>query len=510
MCGQSVAAYGTTLIDREGVSLSFRALPHVRRARSLVFFAVVVALLAFAAAPSSAGGIGAPPKVKPTTATGPGTFQIPSGPSTRLNPNGATALGFCGGDDWEPDIATSGTYVYVVWSHYVGDPTCDPASANPHRIYIRVSSDSGQTFGPLHVISDTVDSVTYADQVDCVVTVDPVTGAVHVSFLAYGNQGVKTDVAVATSTDHGSTFIAHKVNVGCSNCDHPWTLAYGNDVYTAYDSAKNHYIALSKDGGQTWTEALVDQTDVVAFAEGGVLDAQHNAIFAWGDCLRSSCGGNIAGDYRISKTLAGTLSTTFTHVAYAPAGPDCPYSPSCGFAFFGVQDDIGIDDAGTLYVAWQDGEDHTKAGSPSIVQLSKSTDGGTTWQYVGRLDDKTASGCATACYALFPRIEGSTAGHIDAMWMDDRLGAPLDHKNGWNVWLRSSSDGGTSWGASQRVSSYDRTRTESRRNGFLFPYGDYEDIKIVGSTAYMMWGEGHDYTGGPSNPGHVVYRSMAA
>ena len=102
---------------------------------------------------------------------------------------------------------------------------------------------------------------------------DPVTGTLYVSYLAYGAQGVKTDVAVAVSTDHGATFTAHRINVGCSNCDHPWTIAKGNVVYTAYDQGKYHYIAMSKDGGHTWTESLVATFDVVAFAEGAVMDS---------------------------------------------------------------------------------------------------------------------------------------------------------------------------------------------------------------------------------------------
>jgi hypothetical protein len=59
------------------------------------------------------------------------------------------------------------------------------------------------------------------------------------------------------------------------------------------------------------------------------------------------------------------------------------------------------------------------------------------------------------------------------------------------------------------VSQFDRNRKESQRNGFLFPYGDYQGIDIQGSNAVMAWGEGVNYTGGPSNPGHVIYRSMA-
>jgi hypothetical protein len=343
---------------------------------------------------------------------------------------------------------------------------------------------------------------------------------VYVSFLVYGLQGPKTDVAVATSTDHGATFTAVKVNgPECTACDHPWTVAYGQDVYTAYAHAKNHYLAHSHDGGQTWTETNVLQADTVAFPEGAVLDGNHNAWFAWGDCKTSSCNGNKAGNYRVSRTLAGTSTTAFAQVASAPAGPKCPYAPACGFAYFGIQDDIAIDSAGTMYLVWQDGQDHSKAGSPPVVELSRCPAGSdcaqdSSWTIVGRADDKDATGCAASqCYALFPRVEGGAPGQIAVEWMDDRLGAPLDHINGWNVWLRTSTTGGLSWtGPSVRVSQYDPSRPQSRPNGFLFPYGDYQGIDLrVGrtTTAVMAWGEGTNYTGGPANPGNIIYRSLA-
>jgi hypothetical protein len=486
--------------------------------RSVVPVLSVLALLVASPGLASAGG-SLPPKVKTSTAK-PGTFVTPG--RTVVNPRGAaTRLGFCGGDDWEPEIAAdpNSTYVYVVISHFVGDPACDPSSANRNRVYIQVSSDGGATFGAPHVVADLVEGVDYPSQVDCVVSVDDVTGTVYVSFLAYGLQGVQTDVAVARSTNHGASFVAEKVNgPECKNCDHPWTVAHAGNVYTAYAHAANHYLSRSSDGGITWQETNVLKTDVVAFPEGAVLDAAGNAWFAWGDCARSSCSGDAAGNYRVSKTLAGTSTTTFALVASAPAGPQCPYDPNCGFAFFGIQDDIAIDAAGAMYLVWQDGQDHTKHGSPPIVQLSRCAAGldctsATNWTYVGRADDKNASGCADSqCYALFPRVEGGKAGQIAVMWMDDRAGAPLDHTNGWNVRMRVSATGGTTWKApSTQVSQYDPSRAESRPNGYLFPYGDYEGIDILpgARSAVMIWGEGWNYTGGPSQPGHVIYRTLS-
>jgi hypothetical protein len=431
---------------------------------------------------------------------------------------GATAMGFCGGDDWEPEIsaAPDGQHVYVVWAHFPGDPRCDPSSGNPNRIYIRVSNDGGKTFGKAHVVAEKISGLSYPRQVDCVVTVDPKTGAVFVSFLAYGRPDGGTDVAVARSTDLGAHFDAVKVNGPlCKGCDHPWTIAYGKNVYTAYAHGERHFLTRSSDGGTTWTETDVLDADRVAFPEGAVMDAAHNAYFAWGDCTNGGCTGPTAGDYSVSRTKAGTSKTTFSSVATAPAGPECPYAPDCGYAFFGIQDDIAIDSAGTLYVVWQDGQDHSKTGSPPIVQLSSSFDQGKTWTYVGRVDDKTSTGCVdSSCYALFPRVEAGAPGQIAAMWMDDRLGLPVNHTNGWNVWLRTSITGGASWtGPSRRVSTFDPSRPQSEQNGFRFPYGDYEGIDLRtkgGSTnAVMIWGEGINYAGGPGNPGAVVYRSMS-
>src|SRR5712691_6805905 len=37
-------------------------------------------------------------------------------------------LGYCGGDDWEPTVASDSTHVYILITHYTGNTACDPAS----------------------------------------------------------------------------------------------------------------------------------------------------------------------------------------------------------------------------------------------------------------------------------------------------------------------------------------------------------------------------------------------
>ena len=82
--------------------------------------------------------------------------------------------------------------------------------------------------------------------------------------------------------------------------------------------------------------------------------------------------------------------------------------------------------------------------------------------------------------------------------------------NGWNVWLRTSTTGGSTWtGPSVKVSGYDATQGQERSNGFLFPYGDYMGIGINTCGSPMLtWGEGQNWVGGASAPGHVEFRSM--
>ncbi len=432
-------------------------------------------------------------------------------------------LGYCGGDDWEPAMASDATHVYVLITHYAGATSCDPASGlNNSRIMIQVSADGGKTFSAPAVVAASPGGQSYPDQADPSIAVDKSTGAVYVSFLAYGQSGGHTDIYVAKSVDGGQSFSqAVQANAkGCKNCDHEKIVASGNDVYDAYTQASSHFVSVSTDGGATFTQYLVDSTDVVGFAETGLLDAQGNAWFAWGDCQTSNCTGAPAADYRVSETLAGTGTTTFSGViAQSPQGPRCPYS-SCGFSYFGPQDALAMDSAGNLYLAWQTGQVQSQRQSPTIINLSRCSSGclsASNWSLVGRVDDKTAANCpASACYALFPNLVAAGAGQLYATWIDDRndsLDGTVDHVDGYNLYYRASVTGGSTWTtAGQQISGYDPAQSQETPNGFLFPYGDYTGL-IMNTTCAtpapaMTWGEGHNWTGGAAAPGHIEFASL--
>lgn len=100
-----------------------------------------------------------------------------------------------------------------------------------------------------------------------------------------------------------------------------------------------------------------------------------------------------------------------------------------------------------------------------------------------------------SAYHVFPAIVAGAAGEVHLAWMDNRTG-------NWNVWYRSSGDGGRTWSSETQASQYDSAYTYSRHDGFASPYGDYFGIALDGSDhTHIVWGEGPNYVG----PGNTFY-----
>ena len=80
--------------------------------------------------------------------------------------------------------------------------------------------------------------------------------------------------------------------------------------------------------------------------------------------------------------------------------------------------------------------------------------------------------------------------------MDNRLGK-------FNVYYRTSKDGGASFGEEIRVNQDLGLKYQSS-SGFTFTYGDYYGIATGGSSIHLVWGEGPGYKRG-ADPGNVFY-----
>jgi hypothetical protein len=72
----------------------------------------------------------------------------------------------------------------------------------------------------------------------------------------------------------------------------------------------------------------------------------------------------------------------------------------------------------------------------------------------------------------------------------------------WNTSYRSSTNGGATWSAESRISSYVPGYNYIHSKGFGFPFGDYFGIGIDNQgRTQAVWGEGQNF----KSPGSIWY-----
>ena len=408
-------------------------------------------------------------------------------------------LGFPHGDDWEPAIAADRSgHVYAAWSHYVGfggadtgdpDPSC-PTCASPHTV-LQVSNDGGTTWSAPRAMSPSTQR-----QDDPQIVVDAADGrTVYAAFM----QNNKSSQYVARSDDFGQTWRAMLVEPLQRGTDKDILAARAGHVYLVYHTQQKIFASVSHNGGETWsTHNLVGTTNSelgVSLPSGGAIDSKGNAYFAWN-------GANNPGQAKGTKNLYVTRSTdggvtwrtSLVDVSQPSFRCGCP-----GWDYWGSQMALGIDAKDRIYVLWDAA--HSSSGIQRMY-FARSVDGAT-WSSATEV-----SAAPTGSNHLFPAIATRGDGDVRLAWMDDRNGFDTgnDDPNGrWNVYYRSSSDGGTSWSAeaklSQFVTGYSY-KYATPKDGFAEPYGDYFELDIdsTGQT-HAIWGEGPSYFG----PGTVWY-----
>jgi hypothetical protein len=393
-----------------------------------------------------------------------------------------TRLGFPAGDDWEPALATDGAgHVYTLYKHYdvSGQTTC--ASCDLHLL-LQISANDGRSWSaPTPIDPEPV----VGGQYDPQLAVDPVDGrTVWASYL----ENSKSSIAVTHSTDYGQTWAPPTIVENLQRSTDKDELAVrGNTIAVAFNAAQKTYAAISHDGGQTWATYPISTGSLQlgwSLSGGGAIDPQGAIYFAWAGYTQN---GGAKGPVNLFVTRSADGGATWSVQLIAVSGAPYPCS-NCGYAFLGAQMTVTAASDGTIYLLWNATADQTD-DAPERIWFARSTDHGAT--YSARADVSLAP---QGVEHAFPAITtGGTSGDVRIAWMDTRLGA-------WNVYYRASGDGGATWSAEARLSSYVSGYPYLTSNGFTLPYGDYMSLGVdARGQTQAVWGEGPSYSG----PGNI-------
>jgi Neuraminidase (sialidase) len=151
-------------------------------------------------------------------------------------------------------------------------------------------------------------------------------------------------------------------------------------------------------------------------------------------------------------------------------------------------DALSVDSAGGVAIAY-DGA--AVFHGPQTIAVQRSADRGETWS--GPVTISTVGEMATS-----PAMESGAAGDVRAWWMETNGG----NVDAWNVWYRTSADGGATWSTAVKLSDAPAGAGYKTAAGFAEVYGDYGELAITNTgKSIAIWGEGYSYTG----PGAVWF-----
>jgi len=361
-----------------------------------------------------------------------------------------------------------------------------PACTAP-TIALLVSNDNGVSWAAPRSLL-----VSSTGQFDPQIVVDPVD---HQTIYASWLQNNKRDVMVARSQDFGRSwyFSAAESSRDNQDADKPVLAVHGADVYVGFNHAQNFLVAASHDYAQTFATAAVNPAAEPGWslAGGATVDPAGNVYFSWTAYGRGALGTRPVSVY-VSRSADGGRSWSTVLLDVSGASPDCA-AEGCEAGYLGAQIALASDAAGTLYALWNAGAAN---GGPERIYFSSSTTGGASWS--AKADISSADAAVEHC---FPAIAAGVAGDVRIAWMDARHHT-LQNQPLWNVFQRSSSNGGATWSPETQLSGQARGYDYILPEGFRFPFGDYFSIAIdnVGTT-HVIWGAGRNY----KSPGSIWY-----
>jgi hypothetical protein len=387
-------------------------------------------------------------------------------------------------DDWEPAVATDpkAPYIYLLTTRYA-ERDCGVHCPTPW-IPLTVSSDGGATWSPQVPICQCDRSKA---QYDPTIEVVPNTGAVYSVFLNWDRHNGFSTV-FTKSTDHGKTWsdpVHVYGNVSWTDKPEITMSPSGKDVYVSWNGPQGGdlYVGISHDFGESWTQQKLSDDkryyyayDARVLADGAVVFSESSIVYSG----LTNTSGEVWHHAVISRDKGDTWENVV--VAKVPQGELC-VADGCGPDFYTGQTSVVEDRPGHLLFAY---EGPTTDNGPQRVYVSTSSNAGRTWSAGKPLS--VAGENATQ-----PRLASSGGGNA-RIWYMQTAGHDPD---AWNVWYRSSSDGGSTWSAPVRISDAPAGAAGYiGENGFGEIYGDYGEIAVTNTgKTVAIWGEGFSYTG---------------
>jgi hypothetical protein len=384
-------------------------------------------------------------------------------------------------DDWEPAVAADpgSGYVYLLTTRYGESKPCSGNCPIPH-VAIEISSDNGLTWSegaPLCACKG-------SGQFDPIIEVVPDTGHVYALWMNGFN------VVFQKSTDHGATWSAPVPTYGNVSWNDKPVIAMsddGKDVYVSWNgpTGGDPWIAQSHDFGNagTWTQTKVVNSGRYFFAFDADVTSDGTVVFSESSFDYSGPAASAIGhvDHHAFISTDGGATWEVQLLGSVELGEPC-VSELCYADFYAGHNTVTADADGDLVYAF-DGATTPLGPQKIFVRRLEKDDPTQTWSRPTVIS--TVGRMATA-----PAAEAT--GNDDVrLWFAERR--PADR---WNIWYRSSADGGVSWSAPVLISDATSGAKYKNADGFLEFYGDYGEIAVMSNgKTIATWGEGFSWFG---------------
>ena len=382
-------------------------------------------------------------------------------------------------DDWEPAIAAdpAAPFVYLITTRYGAAKPCPGNCPTPY-IALQISSDGGATWGASRPLCACKGS----GQFDPIIEVVPNTGAVYALYMNGFN------VVFTKSTDHGQTWSTPVPTWGKVSWNDKPVIAMSNDgkdVYVSWNgpNAGDPWVAQSHDFGATWTQTKIVDGPRYFFAYDADVLNNGTVVFSESSIDYGGQGSTPSGVVQFHAFVSSNAGASWQNVLVdtVELGEPC-VAAGCSSDFYLGHSGVSADANGNLVYVY-DGA--TTSGGKQLAFAKRSTNGGLTWS--ARVTLSTVGEQSTS-----PAVESRGAGDVRA-WYAQTNGGSHD---AWNVWYRSSTDGGATWSAPVKLSDATSGAGYKTAAGFLEIYGDYGEIAITSTgKTIAVWGEGFSWDG---------------